>query len=118
MMVGCGRGNRTPRYSKIMEDTEVQKLLLEMKSNLLNWREWFDIEVKKEHSCTSLPEDLSSKILYCCDSDGSRYDWYFASVRLATYDNVKVGEAEKVADLMAASIVLISYCPFCGIKLN
>ena len=100
-----------------MDDDEVQELLLSLKSDNEKWQEWFELEIEAVLDCSKIPEDLSSKVFKVQQTETTEPYGYFANVRLATFHDAENAEAESVADLMAATMVLINYCPFCGSKL-
>ncbi len=100
-----------------MNNDEEREILDSYKGAIDFWEELFEFECIDNHSCSSIPSDKSSKIMMCRVPGQEGAAWYFANVRLATFHDVELGEAENVAEVLAASSLAISYCPFCGERL-
>ena len=88
----------------------MNKELLEQESGAL---------LGREHSCDAneLPDHL--KIYKVMAIDGEAQDhWELFTLWLANGDDVACGEAENEGELLNLSSIKVTYCPFCGAKLQ
>lgn len=75
-------------------------------------------EITEQHECDAnhLPQQL--RILKLLPDDPKQVAWEFFSIWLANAEDVELGEAEVVGELMNLSSVKVNFCPFCGVKLS
>ncbi len=86
--------------------------------NLTELNEITDCEYDKEHLCGANTYPKFDRILHCVTSQDEPVDaWQLHGIHYADEEEVAMGEAEQVGEIIYHSMILIHYCPFCGEKL-
>jgi hypothetical protein len=81
------------------------------------WGDWTGDVVTQRHECLENPNSEVG-ILRREASESGPAGWILANVDIATEVDVRRGMAAAVGDLARATSILISVCPFCGLRLD
>lgn len=82
-----------------------------------DWSAWTDDEVHAHHSCAAdHPSEFA--VLYRTPSTGAPAGWVLAYLEAATEDDVRKGIAPEMGVPARCMALSISFCPFCGSKLQ
>lgn len=95
-----------------MENDGVREILNSYYTAVEFWEELFDIDVIDDHECFHMSEDNSSKIIKVTDDISNAEEWFLLNARLATFYDVEISDAERVADVQSASMVAVNFCRF------
>ncbi|WP_097458690.1 hypothetical protein [Mangrovitalea sediminis] len=87
--------------------------------NLAELGEITDSEYDKEHRCGENGFPDCDRLVHCISSHEVSQDlWQLHSLHFADETEVKIGEAEYVGEITYHSMILVNFCPFCGMKLS
>ncbi len=82
-----------------------------------------DLRMTDSHSCKAIREFSAASGFRVAarkdrPEDGMISTWHLIHESLATTYEVKFGEADKAGEVTAEIRLAISFCPFCGTKLD
>jgi len=87
--------------------------------NLIELGENTDSVYDKEHSCEANEFPKFDRIIHCVSSHDEQIDeWQLHGIHYADEEEVALGEAEYVDEVTYHSMILVNYCPFCGVELK
>ncbi len=87
--------------------------------DLIELGENTDSEYDEEHTCEKNLFPKSDRLVHCALNHDEKHDaWQMHSMHYADEQEVTMGEAEFVNEITYHSMILVSFCPFCGLKLN
>ncbi len=100
------------------EYTESQELT-ELKEDIRNWEDWFDVIITECHDCKENKKYYDTLIIKAKDQETKSHpNWFLTRVWLADEKEIEMAEAEELGEVISATQLEISYCPFCGEKLS
>ncbi|MFA7555180.1 MAG: hypothetical protein WCY88_13095 [Spongiibacteraceae bacterium] len=87
--------------------------------NLIELGAATDSEYDQEHSCNENTYPKADRFVHCIASqDESKDAWQMHSIHYADEYEVEMGEADYVDEITYHSMIVVNYCPFCGINLK
>lgn len=87
--------------------------------NLIELGESTDSKYDQEHACAANEFPKYDRLVHCVYSREEQQDeWQMHGIHYANEAEVKMGEAEYVGEVTYHSMILVNYCPFCGVGLN
>lgn len=87
--------------------------------NLTELGESTDSQYDKEHSCKENEFPKFDRLVHCFESHGESYNvWQLHGLHYAVEEDVKMGDAEYIGEITYHSMIVVNYCPFCGLGLN
>ncbi|MCE0556957.1 MULTISPECIES: hypothetical protein [unclassified Motilimonas] len=87
--------------------------------NLVELGEMTDCEYDAEHCCQQNAYPKFDRLVHCNISQDEPVDaWQLHGIHYADEEEVAMGEAEAVGEIIYHSMILVNYCPFCGTQLK
>lgn len=78
-----------------------------------------DSEYDQEHQCSKNEFPEADRFVHCSASQDEKKDaWQMHSIHYADEYEVEMGEADHVGEITYHSMIVVNYCPFCGVELN
>lgn len=87
--------------------------------NLIELGENTDSEYDAEHNCSANTFPKHDRLLHCTSAhEEAKDEWQLHNIHYADEDEVAMGEADYVDEITYHSMILIYFCPFCGLDLK
>lgn len=87
--------------------------------NLIELGEITDSEYDKEHICSENEMPKCDRLVHCVSSHEQKMDsWQMHNIHYASKEEVAMGEAEHLDEITYHSMLVIKFCPFCGVELT